>query len=98
MARDSATEVGRTRMGGVAVLAAAGAVVLFLLLGPGVAPASASCPHAGAHPHDVSLATLRMAVTCIVNNARIRHHRHGLTPTRRLRRAAQQHATGMPRQ
>ena len=96
MARDRATAVVGMRMGSAGLLAAA-VVAIFLLGGPSTSPASASCPHAGAHPHDVSLAKLRMAVTCIVNNERIRHHRHSLTPNRQLRRAAQKHTNLMLR-
>ena len=55
-------------------------VSLALSLGPGVAPASAACPHARAHPHDVALPKIRKAITCLVNKKREKRDRHLLEP------------------
>lgn len=90
MAREPAT-AGRTFFASGAALFAALLVCLFLALGPRAAPAAAACPHAGAHPHDVTLAQLRTAVTCIVNHTRASHNRHRVASNRQLRRAAQKH-------
>jgi uncharacterized protein YkwD len=61
-----------------------------LTLGPGVAPAAA-CPHARAHPHEVSIAKIRQAITCLVNKERTRRDRRPLKRNRRLQLAAKRH-------
>jgi uncharacterized protein YkwD len=70
-------------------------VSLALSLGPGVAPASAACPHARAHPHDVALPKIRKAITCLVNRRREKRDRRVLEPNDRLELAARRHTRTM---
>lgn len=70
-------------------------VSLALSLGPGVAPASAACPHARAHPHDVALPKIRKAITCLVNRRREKRDRRVLEPNQRLELAARRHTKAM---
>jgi len=75
--------------------AVTGCASLVLALAPGVAPASAACRHALAHPHRVPLPKIRRAITCLVNKERKQRGRHVLKPNRRLERAAQHHDDAM---
>jgi uncharacterized protein YkwD len=70
-------------------------VSLVFAAGAGLTTASASCPHAGAHPHQVSLTKLRNAMTCLVNHERASRGLHRLDSNGRLERAAQQHTDVM---
>lgn len=86
--------VGRGR--GVAGLTlAAGVVAVLLAFGPGVAPASAACPHAGAKPHEIPLPKLRKAIICLVNRERSKRDRGRLGPNDKLTEAAQDHTDVM---
>ena len=81
-----------------ALLALAGVTAgawLALGLGPGIAPASAACPHALAHPHDVALPKIRKAITCLVNKKREKRDRRLLRPNDRLESAARRHTRKM---
>jgi uncharacterized protein YkwD len=79
----------------VAIALGAGMVAALLALGPGVAPASAACPHAGAKAHEVPLPKLRKAITCLVNRKRSKRDRPRLDPNRKLTRAARDHTEVM---
>ena len=81
-----------------ALAAATAGVWLGLSLGPGIAPASAACPHARAHPHDVALPKIRKAITCLLNKRRAKRDRHLLEPNDRLESAARRHTRKMLRQ
>lgn len=64
------------------------------------APASAraaDCPHAQARPGHVALGKLRIAVGCLVNNARAKHHLHTVKLNDDLERIAQAHSKRMVR-
>ena len=74
-----------------ALVAGTLAAGIALAAGPGIETAAASCPHARAHPHEVSLGKLREAITCLINHERSQHERHRLDPNRKLERAAQRH-------
>jgi uncharacterized protein YkwD len=75
----------------LAVTASAGVASVALALGPGAASASAACPHADAHPHEISLPKLRKTVTCLINRKRKKHDRAALRPNAKLTTAAQGH-------
>jgi uncharacterized protein YkwD len=81
------------------VVSALGAAMLAALfgstLGSSAAPAAAGCPHAGAKAHEVPLAKLRKAVTCLVNRERSKRGRQALEPNANLGRAARQHTQVM---
>ncbi|MEK6327112.1 MAG: CAP domain-containing protein [Actinomycetota bacterium] len=79
----------------LALAAATTCVWLTLSLGPGIAPATAACPHARAHPHDVQLSKIRKAITCLVDKKRARRDRHQLEPNERLKIAARRHTRRM---
>ena len=79
----------------LALAAATAGVSLALRLGPGIAPASAACPHARAHPHEVALPKIRKAITCLVNKKREKRDRHLLEPNDRLELAARRHTRTM---
>ena len=79
----------------LALAAATAGVSLALSLGPGVAPASAACPHARAHPHHVALPKIRKAITCLINKKRSKRDRHLLEPNDRLELAARRHTRTM---
>jgi len=68
---------------------------LALAVGPELASATASCAHAGAHSHQVSLSKLRKAMTCLIDRERARHGRHSLDSDGQLGRAAQHHTDVM---
>ena len=88
------TAAGRTPRAWTALLALAAAtagVSLALALRPGIAPASAACPHALAHPHQVPLPKIRKAITCLINKERSKRDRPPLKPNRRLKLAAKRH-------
>jgi uncharacterized protein YkwD len=70
-------------------------VFVALAAGPGTTAALASCPHANAHPHTTSLANLRTAMRCLVNNKRAKHNLHGLKDNARLASAARRHTKAM---
>ena len=98
MARDSATPAGRGldgRTALIALVAATVAVFLTLALQPGLVPATASCRHAGARAHQVSLAKVRKAITCLVNHQRSKRDRRRLEPNARLELAADRHTRTM---
>ena len=70
---------------------------LALATGPGTTAALASCPHANSHPHQTSLANLRQAMGCLVNNKRDDHGLSRLKDNGRLARAARRHTKAMLR-
>ncbi len=82
---------GRAWCAAAAALVGMGAAFLVLAIGPGVAPASAACPHAGAHAHEISLPKLRKTVTCLVNRERSKRDRSRLKQNDKLKHAAQDH-------
>jgi uncharacterized protein YkwD len=82
---------GKHLRAAVALAASTAAALLVIAVGPAVAPASAACPHAGAHPREVPLPKLRKAITCLINHERARRGRVRLTPDGRLQDAAQDH-------
>lgn len=73
----------------------AGSFAALLALGPGAAPASAACPHAGAKAHEVPLPKLRKAVVCLVNRERSKRDRSRLDRNGKLEGAAQDHTDVM---
>jgi uncharacterized protein YkwD len=94
MAEAGTRPAGRTLAGWTALLTLAAATLGALgalALQPRLAPAAASCPHAGAHPHQASLAKLRQAIICLVNHQRSKRDRHLLERNKRLKLAAQRH-------
>jgi uncharacterized protein YkwD len=98
MARVGTTPAQWTPGAGTAVLAlaaATAAVSIALALRPGIAPATAACPHALAHPHQVALPKIRKAITCLVNHKRATRDRHLLEPNDRLELAARRHTKTM---
>jgi uncharacterized protein YkwD len=72
-------------------------VFVALAAAPGTTAALASCPHANAHPHTTSLANLRKAMACLVNNKRAQHNLGQLEDNFHLARAAKRHTTVMLR-
>jgi uncharacterized protein YkwD len=97
MAR-AGTRAWRTPRAWTALLALAAAtagVSLALALRPGVAPATAACHHALAHPHQVALPKIRKAITCLINRKRSKRDRHLLEPNDRLELAARRHTRTM---
>jgi uncharacterized protein YkwD len=78
-------------MGMVALAAASFGVFLVLALQPRLTAAGASCPHAGAHPHQVALPKVRQAIICLLNHQRSKRDRHRLERNKRLKLAAQRH-------
>jgi uncharacterized protein YkwD len=90
-----ARTAGREWRAALALGAAALVASLVLAIGPGAAPASAACPHAGAHPRQVPLPKLRKAVTCLVNHERKKRGRPELKPNGQLQTAAQGHTDVM---
>ena len=95
MARDVTTLAGRPAIGVAIALIASVPVYAALALGPGVSSASARCPHARAHPHQVSLAKIREATLCLVNVERHRRNRDLLASNARLQLAAERHTKRM---
>jgi uncharacterized protein YkwD len=94
MARVGSRPSGRRPRAWTALLALAATTAglsLSLALRPGIAPATAACPHALAHPHQVPLPKIRKAITCLINKARSKRDRHTLKPNRRLELAAKRH-------
>jgi uncharacterized protein YkwD len=79
----------------LALAAATAGVSAALALGPGIAPATAACPHARAHPHQVALPKIRKAITCLINRRRSKRERHLLEPNDRLELAARRHTRTM---
>jgi uncharacterized protein YkwD len=79
----------------LAFAAATAAVSAALALGPGIAPATAACRHALAHPHQVPLFKIRKAITCLINHKRSNRDRHRLEPNDRLKLAARRHTRTM---
>jgi len=77
-------------------------VVATAAIAVGVAPPPASaratgCPHAEARPGHVSLGKLRVAVGCLIDNARAKHHLNPVTLNDDLERIAQAHSKRMVR-
>jgi uncharacterized protein YkwD len=71
-----------------------------IAVGVPAAPASAraaDCPHAQARPGHVSRGKLRVAVGCLLNNARSKHHLHAVKLNDDLERIAQPHSKRMVR-
>jgi uncharacterized protein YkwD len=68
-----------------------------LAVAPGTTAALAACPHANAKPHQTSLANLRKAMRCLINNKRAQHHRGRLDSNTHLAGAAQRHTNVMLR-
>jgi uncharacterized protein YkwD len=95
MARAWIAPAGGRIGAGTALVALTLGVSLLLAAQSGMATALASCPHATAHPHTVSLAKLRNAMTCLVNQKRAKHGRQELKPNDRLQRAATRHTKVM---
>jgi uncharacterized protein YkwD len=56
---------------------------------------SQACPNAGTPVNDASVATLREAVLCLINQERAARGLPGLRPSSRLDRAAQRHTQAM---
>jgi uncharacterized protein YkwD len=79
----------------LALAAATAGISLALALRPGIAPATAACPHASAQPRQVTLPKIRRAITCLINNKRSRRDRHRLEPNERLELAARRHTKTM---
>jgi uncharacterized protein YkwD len=80
-----------TATGALLALAAATATFcLALAAGPQIATAAA-CSATRAHPHEVRLAKIRRAVTCLLNRERTRRDRRPLERNRRLEVAAKRH-------
>jgi uncharacterized protein YkwD len=79
----------------LALLTLAASVVL--AAAPGTSAALASCPHANAHPHKTSLANLRKAMKCLVNQKRAKHGRGKLKDNDHLASAARRHTKVMLR-
>jgi uncharacterized protein YkwD len=75
---------------------AAVSVALGVPAGPASA-ATADCPHAQARPGHVSLGKLRVAVGCLLNNARSKHHLHTVKLNDDLESVAQAHSKVMVR-
>jgi uncharacterized protein YkwD len=86
------TKAGTRRLWtALAIVASAGLASAAMALGPGLASASAACPHAGAHAHEISLPKLRKTITCLVNRERAKRDRGALKANKRLTKAAQDH-------
>lgn len=68
-----------------------------LAASPGATAALAGCPHADAKAHKTSLANLRKAMRCLVNNKRAQHGRRSLKDNDRLATAARRHTDVMLR-
>jgi len=66
-----------------------------LAAAPGTTAALASCPHANAHPHETSLANLRKAMRCLVNNKRAQRGLDKLRNNTHLAGTAQRHTKVM---
>jgi uncharacterized protein YkwD len=79
----------------LALAAATAGVSLALAVGPGIAPATAACPHAQANPHQVGLYKIRKAITCLVNLRRSKRDRPRLDRNDRLKLAARHHTKTM---
>ena len=79
----------------LALAAATAGIFLALAVRPGIAPATAACPHALAHPHQVALPKIRKAITCLINHKRSKRDRHLLKPNDRLELAARRHTRTM---
>jgi uncharacterized protein YkwD len=75
----------------LAVAAGTGFAGVALAIGPGLASASAACPHADAHAHEISLPKLRKTITCLVNHERTKRDRGSLRTNKKLTTAAQDH-------
>lgn len=75
----------------LALAAATAALYLALAASPRITTAAAACPHALAHPHEVPIAKIRKAVTCLLNKERTRRDRRPLKRNRRLKVAAKRH-------
>ena len=87
----------RARASTALVLLTLGASIL-LAASPGTTAALAGCPHADARAHKTSLAKLRKAMTCLVNNKRDRHDLRELDNNDHLAKAARRHTNVMLRQ
>jgi uncharacterized protein YkwD len=95
MARACGAPAGRrTGISAAFALATLG-VFVALAAGPGTTSALASCPHANAQPHTTSLANLRTAMRCLVNNKRTKHHLPALKDNTRLASAGRRHTKAM---
>ena len=79
----------------LALVAATAGVLAALALRPGIAPATAACPNARAHPHEVTLPKIQKAITCLVNAKRSKRDRRLLEPNDRLKLAARRHTQEM---
>jgi uncharacterized protein YkwD len=98
MARARTASAGRRiGVGAALALLTLGASVA-LAAAPGTTAALASCPHANAHPHQASLANLRLAMRCLVNKKRDKHGLHLLKENDRLGVAARRHTEIMLRE
>jgi uncharacterized protein YkwD len=95
MARACRAPAGRRTGISVALALATLGVFVACAAGPGTTSALASCPHANAQPHTTSLANLRTAMRCLVNNKRTRHHLPALKDNTRLASAARRHTKVM---
>jgi uncharacterized protein YkwD len=62
---------------------------MFCLLSPGTAAAGATCPGADTSAAAASVASMRTAVACLVNQQRAAHHLPALRSVPRLTRSAQ---------
>jgi uncharacterized protein YkwD len=95
MARGGRIPAGQWVTTTASLLAASAGVYAALALGPVVSQASARCAHAGAHPHQVSLAKIRKATICVINKERASRGRHVLDSNARLQLAAERHTKRM---
>jgi uncharacterized protein YkwD len=91
------TNMAGTELRAAALVLAVGvaAALLFIGLGPASATANATCRHADAQAHEISLPKLRKTVTCLINHKRARHGRAAVNPNGDLLEAAQGHTDVM---
>jgi uncharacterized protein YkwD len=97
MARAWTAPAGTRAGAGAALALLTLAISLALAASPGTTAALAGCPHADARAHKTSLANLRDAMRCLVNNKRDRHDLRTLDENGRLNTAAKRHTKVMLR-
>jgi uncharacterized protein YkwD len=89
----------RRARAGIAAALALFTLAAFVALAstPGTTAALAACPHANAKPRTTSLANIRDAMRCLINNKRVQHGRERLKDNNHLARAAKRHTNVMLR-
>ncbi len=97
MARAWTAPAGRRAAASAALVAMTLGALAALAASPGATAALAACPHADAKAHKTSLANLRDAMRCLVNNKRAKHGRRPLADNDRLAKAAKRHTNVMLR-